>query len=232
MTTRRAALFGFSAIAVTGGAALLHARPQWRQTLSALIATPVAAQPAREENPFAPSEPWAEKLVAAAESQIGRTLAYDPAYTKLSYPGGDVPIEKGVCTDVIIRAYRDGLNADLQMLVHEDMRESFAAYPKKWGLKRPDRNIDHRRVPNLMTFFSRRNASLPVTDNGADYLPGDVVTMNLPGNLTHIALVTPRPSKDGKRPQCIHNIGAGTRLEDIVFAFELTGHYRWKPASG
>lgn len=231
MTTRRAALFGISAIAITGGAALLHARPQWRQTLGALIATPVAAQPAQEEIPFAPSEPWAEKLVAAAESQIGRTLTYDPAYTRLSYPFGDVPIEKGVCTDVIIRAYRDGLNADLQMLVNEDMRANFTAYPKKWGLKRPDRNIDHRRVPNLMMFLQRRGASLPVTDNGGDYLPGDVVTMNLPGNLTRIALVTHRPSADGKRPLCVHNIGAGARLEDMVFAFELTGHYRWKPGA-
>jgi uncharacterized protein len=229
MTTRRAALFGLSAITITGGAAVLAARPQLRQALGALIASPVAAQPAPEANPFAPSEPWSAKLITAAESQIGRTLRYDPAYTQLAYPDGDVPIAKGVCTDVIIRAYRDGLGADLQRLVHEDMRASFSAYPKKWGLKRPDRNIDHRRVPNLMTYFKRKGASLPVSDNGRDYLPGDVVTMNLPGNLTHIVLVTHRPSDDGSRPLCVHNIGAGARLDDTLFTFEITGHYRWKP---
>jgi uncharacterized protein len=190
---------------------------------------PADAQPASDPEPFAPSEPWAAKLVAAAESQIGKTLAYDPAYTRIAYPDGDVPIERGVCTDVIIRAYRNGLGIDLQKVVHEDMRANFSAYPKKWALTRPDRNIDHRRVPNLMTFFKRNNASLPVTDDGRDYLPGDVVTMNLPGNLTHIVLVTGRPNADRTHPLCVHNIGAGTRLEDTLFAFEITGHYRWNP---
>lgn len=229
MIARRAALFGLSAMTLTGGTAALLARPQWRQVLGAYLVAPVAAQPGSEANPFAPAESWAEKLVEAAEGQIGITLSYDPAYTQIDYPGGDVPIGKGVCTDVIIRAYRDGLNTDLQKLVHEDMRANFTAYPRNWGLKRPDRNIDHRRVPNLMTFFKRRGASLPVTENGRDYLPGDVVTMSLPGNLTHIVLVTNRPNAERSAPLCIHNIGAGTRLEDMLFTFELTGHYRWNP---
>jgi uncharacterized protein YijF (DUF1287 family) len=229
MTTRRTVLFGLSTLTIAGAAAALSARPQWRQVLGAFITSPVAAQPAAEPNPFARPEPWAAKLIAAAESQIGKTLSYDPAYTQLSYPGGDVPIEKGVCTDVIIRAYRDGLGIDLQKLVHEDMRANFSAYPAKWGLKRADRNIDHRRVPNLMTYFKRKRAALPVSSEGRDYLPGDVVTMNLPGNLTHIVLVTHRPNADASRPLCVHNIGAGARLEDTLFAFEITGHYRWNP---
>jgi uncharacterized protein YijF (DUF1287 family) len=231
MTTRRSLLLGFSALTLTSGVTALYARPQWKQAIGSWLVAPVAAQPAPVQNPFAPTEPWAAKLVNAAEGQIGRTLTYDPAYTQLSYPGGDVPIQKGVCTDVVIRAYRKGLGTDLQQAVHEDMRANFPAYPKKWGLKRPDRNIDHRRVPNLMTFFKRRGASLPVTDEGQDYLPGDVVTMNLPGNLTHIVLVTNRPSADGLRPLCVHNIGAGARLEDTLFAFEITGHYRWNPVA-
>ena len=231
MTTRRTVLLGLSTLAIGGSAAALQARPQWRQVVGALITSPVAAQPAPETNPFAPSEPWAAKLVKAAESQIGQTLTYDPAYTQLAYPGGDVPIEKGVCTDVVIRAYREGLGVDLQKAVHEDMRTNFSAYPQKWGLKRPDRNIDHRRVPNLMTFFKRKGSALSVTAEGQDYLPGDIVTMDLPGNLTHIVLVTNRPSTDGSRPLCIHNIGAGARLEDTLFAFEITGHYRWNPVA-
>ncbi len=175
------------------------------------------------------AEPWAEKLIAAAEGQIGVTVLYDPAYVSLAFPNGDLPRERGVCTDVVVRAYRDALGFDLQQAVNKDMKAHFSAYPKIWGLSRPDRNIDHRRVPNLQTYFKRRGADLPVSANPADYLPGDIVTQMLPGNLPHMAIVTRRLSPDGSRPMMVHNIGAGTRLEDRLFEFELTGHYRFKP---
>ena len=173
--------------------------------------------------------PWADKLIAAAESQIGITTIYDPAYVGLGFPGGDIPRERGVCTDVVIRAYRDAFALDLQKEVNTDMKAHFSAYPKIWGHKRPDRNIDHRRVPNLQTFFRRKGAEVPVSDRPGDYLPGDLVSQMLPGNLPHIALVTHRLSTDGKRPLVVHNIGAGTRLEDRLFDFEITGHYRFEP---
>ena len=172
---------------------------------------------------------WAGRLIAAAESQIGRTVIYDPAYVRINYPGGDVPGERGVCTDVLIRAYREGLNFDLQKAVHEDMAANFPAYPKHWGLTRPDRNIDHRRVPNLQTFFKRRNAALAVSETAADYLPGDLVTMRLPGNLPHIAIVSASLNDDGSRPLLVHNIGGGTRREDVLFQYPVTGQYRFQP---
>lgn len=174
-------------------------------------------------------QPWAEKLIAAAESQIGVTLVYDPAYAGLAFPNGDIPRERGVCTDVVIRAYRDAFGLDLQKEVNADMKRHFSSYPKIWGLKAPDRNIDHRRVPNLQTFFARRGAALAVSDRPEDYVPGDIVSQRLPGNLPHIALVTHRLSADGKRPMVVHNIGAGTRLEDRLFDFEITGRYRFPP---
>ena len=174
-------------------------------------------------------EPWAEKLIAAAEDQIGVTLVYDPAYVGLEFPNGDLPRERGVCTDVVVRAYRDAFEFDLQKEVNQDMKQHFRAYPKIWGLKRPDRNIDHRRVPNLQTFFKRRGAALPVSRNASHYLPGDVISQMLPRNLPHIAIVTHYRSRDGERPLVIHNIGAGTRLEDRLFDFPITGHYRFEP---
>ncbi|UDF31617.1 UNVERIFIED_ORG: DUF1287 domain-containing protein [Roseateles sp. XES5] len=170
----------------------------------------------------------AQRLVAAARRQVGVTLTYDPAYSRLDYPGGDVPRERGVCTDVIVRAYRDGLAVDLQVLVHEDMRRAFSAYPALWGLKRTDRNIDHRRVPNLQTFFKRAGAALAVSEDGADYRPGDIVSQMLPGNLPHIGIATDERSADGARPLLVHNIGAGARLEDVLFAYPITGHYRFR----
>lgn len=170
----------------------------------------------------------AEKLVAAARSQIGVTLSYDPAYSRLAYPGGDVEPEKGVCTDVVVRAYRKGLGIDLQRLVHEDMAANFASYPANWGLKRPDANIDHRRVPNLQAFFKRRKAALQLSDDSVQYLAGDIVSMLLPGKLPHIGIVSDGTSEDGKRPLLIHNIGRGTQEEDVLFGFELTGHYRYR----
>ena len=172
-------------------------------------------------------EPWVNKLLSAAEKQIGETLLYDPAYVRLDYPGGDVPRDRGVCTDVIVRAYRDGLGIDLQKLVHEDMKRNFAAYPRDWGLAGPDRNIDHRRVPNLQAFFRRQGAELPAAGGQGGYQPGDVVSQKLPGNLAHIALLSSRMGSDGATPMMIHNIGAGARLEDRLFEFEITGHYRF-----
>lgn len=174
---------------------------------------------------FFATSAWADaRLPELARRQIGVTVEYDSAYVRLAYPGGDVPEERGVCTDVVIRALRL-LNFDLQKEVHEDMKRHFAAYPKYWGLKRPDRNIDHRRVPNLQTFFKRRGWGQPVTGNVADYKPGDLVTCLVGGSLPHIMIVSDRKSEDGT-PLVIHNIGAGTEEEDCLFTFPLTGHYR------
>ncbi len=164
------------------------------------------------------------RLPDIARKQIGVTVNYDSDYTVLPYPGGDVPAERGVCTDVVIRALRE-LGLDLQKAVHEDMCSNFAAYPKLWGLKRPDRNIDHRRVPNLRTYFKRRGWELPLTDKSADFLPGDIVTCRIDAALHHIMIVSDRKSPDGT-PYIIHNIGAGTQEEEGLFFFPITGHYR------
>ena len=166
-------------------------------------------------------------IVEAARKQVGVTITYDPAYVALDYPGGDVPREKGVCSDVAIRALREGRNLDLQKLVHEDMKSNFAKYPKIWGLRRPDRNIDHRRVPNLMTYFKRRGYAMPVTQKAADYLPGDLVTCTVPPNLPHIMIVSNRRDFRGI-PLVLHNIGRGVREEPGLFPYPLTGHYRVK----
>ncbi|MBP3499191.1 MAG: DUF1287 domain-containing protein [Akkermansia sp.] len=164
------------------------------------------------------------RLPELARRQIGVTVEYDSAYVGLAYPGGDVPDERGVCTDVVIRALRL-LDFDLQKEVHEDMKRNFAAYPKYWGLKRPDKNIDHRRVPNLQTFFKRRGWGLPVSRNAADYKPGDLVTCLVGDSLPHIMIVSDRRNEEGI-PLVIHNIGMGTEEEDCLFTFPLTGHYR------
>lgn len=174
-------------------------------------------------------ESWQQQLVTAARQQVGVTIVYDPAYVRLAYPGGDIARERGVCTDVVIRAYRDAFALDLQQLVHEDMVRHFSAYPANWGLTRPDRNIDHRRVPNLMAFFKRRGAVLPVSDRPGDYQAGDLVAQMLPGNLPHIAIVADELNAAGSRPLVVHNIGAGARLEDSLFAFPITGHARFAP---
>ncbi|WP_409519817.1 DUF1287 domain-containing protein [Pseudomonas sp. J452] len=166
-----------------------------------------------------------EQLISAARQQVGVTLSYDPVYRQLDYPGGDVPLATGVCTDVLIRALRVQ-SLDLQQAVHEDMRGHFAAYPQNWGLKRPDRNIDHRRVPNLMTWFKRQGLAQPISQQAADYLPGDIVTWDLGRGLTHIGIVSDRRTAQGV-PLILHNIGRGTQEEDILFAFTVTGHYRF-----
>jgi uncharacterized protein YijF (DUF1287 family) len=166
-------------------------------------------------------------LVRAARQQVGVTVQYDGAYQELAYPGGDVPLERGVCTDVVVRALRSARSIDLQKLVHEDMAAHFKAYPsqRRWGSDQPDANIDHRRVPNLMTWFQRAGYARPVSQRPADYLPGDLVTWNLGGNILHIGIVSDRKAVSGV-PLVIHNIGAGTQEEDILFRFAIIGHYR------
>lgn len=173
-----------------------------------------------------------EKLIAQAIAQTKIEVTYDPAYTQISYPNGDVASNKGVCTDVVIRSYR-GVGVDLQKEVHEDMQKHFSEYPKYWKLKKPDTNIDHRRVPNLMIFFKRHGAELPISQKPEDYKPGDMVTWNLqgkntPGGITHIGIVINQKSTDGKRFMIAHNIGAGNKIDDILFDYVIIGHYRYQ----
>lgn len=165
------------------------------------------------------------KLVIAARSQVGVTLEYDPAYVSLDYPGGDVPLDRGVCTDVIIRAMREALGQDLQKLVHVDMKANFGKYPKNWGLKSTDKNIDHRRVPNLRVYFKRKGFEVPMSDKAEDFLPGDLVTCTVAGRLPHIMIVSDKRNDEGV-PYIIHNIGAGAQEEDALFTYPHTGHYR------
>lgn len=171
------------------------------------------------------TEVQAQALVAAAVAQTRTAVMYDGAYRRIPYPGGDVPGAVGVCTDVIIRAYRK-LGVDLQVKVHEDMKRAFSSYPHLWGLAAPDPNIDHRRVPNLRTFFRRAGAELLVSPEANAYRTGDLVTWGLPGNLPHIGIVTDRTSPAGV-PLVVHNIGRGPEVEDILFAYPITGHYRY-----
>ena len=165
-----------------------------------------------------------EKMLAGAKWQIGKTRRYDGSYVRIAYPGGDVPIERGVCTDVVIRAFRRA-GLDLQVLVHEDMKRNFRAYPNHWGLRTPDTNIDHRRVPNLATYFRRKGRAVPVTQRGADYKPGDLVTWRLSSGVPHIGIVS--DVRIGDRYLVIHNIGAGAQIEDVLFEYDVTGHFRW-----
>ncbi|MGZ8852706.1 MAG: DUF1287 domain-containing protein [Thermoanaerobaculia bacterium] len=162
-------------------------------------------------------------IAAAAESQAGVTRHYDPSYVKLKYPGGDVPIERGVCADVVVRAFRK-IGVDLQVSLHEDMSRAFRAYPQRWRLRGPDSNIDHRRVANLMTFFKRQRKSIALH---APYEPGDVVAWRLSNGLLHIGVVSTRRADAGDHHLVVHNIGLGTRTEDVLNAFEIIGHYRW-----
>jgi hypothetical protein len=166
------------------------------------------------------------RVIEGAKRQVGVTRHYDGAYKRITYPGGDVPLERGVCTDVIVRAYRHA-GVDLQVLVHQDMKRNFSVYPKIWGLRRPDTNIDHRRVPNLATFFKRKGESLRVTRRGADYKPGDLVTWRLSSGVPHIGIVSDVRARGTDRHLVVHNIGAGAQIEDVLFAYTVTGHYRY-----
>lgn len=177
-------------------------------------------------NTFAQTDFYKNLSIAGIEL-TKQQVVYDPTYFTIAYPNGDVPANKGVCTDVVIRAYRK-LGVDLQKEVHEDMKAHFALYPKKWGLKKTDKNIDHRRVYNLMKFFSRKGEELTITQNAADYKAGDIVCWLLDGNLTHIGLVVDKKSSDGKRNLIVHNIGGGQVLADCLFSYKIIGHYRYK----
>jgi uncharacterized protein YijF (DUF1287 family) len=202
----------------------------------ACASRPTASQAARGNVPIDASvpqkrpssgSPFLDKLVEAAIARSQEKVRYDATYFKIDYPNGDIPAEVGVCTDEIIRSYRK-VGVDLQKEVHEDMKSNFSVYPKKWGLKKPDTNIDHRRVPNLMVFFERQGSSLAITDQAVDYKPGDVVTWDLGNGLTHIGIVVNIPSEyDENRLLIEHNIGAGPQIEDILFNWKVTGHYRY-----
>jgi uncharacterized protein YijF (DUF1287 family) len=180
----------------------------------------VAAEPAPAETRRA--------IARAAARQVGVTTRYDPSYVRLAYPNGDVPRDRGVCTDVVVRAFR-AVGVDLQSEVHEDMRKNFGAYPRSWGLRSPDRNIDHRRVPNLMRYFERQGKSLPRGGayEGGAYEPGDVVAWRLPNGLHHIGVVAEDRVPGTRRPYVVHNIGDGAQQEDVLFSFVILGHYRW-----
>jgi uncharacterized protein len=194
-------------------------------TLTVLVASSTA-QP--QTASLTPRQEFLKKLVAAAEERTYHTVRYDPAYVRIPYPGGDVPQETGVCTDEVIRSYR-AVGIDLQKEVHEDMEKNFSAYPqqRRWSLSQPDANIDHRRVPNLMVFFSRKGEVLPITDRAEDYSPGDLVTWNLGGGVPHIGIVVDEKSAQGSRHLIVHNIGQGPMREDVLFAWKITGHYRY-----
>lgn len=222
-------------------------------TALALLALVAASSTADRPPPVAEATPaaWAydpalspaeravsTKLVAAAWDRTRRRVAYDPSYVELAYPGGDVPDDRGVCSDVIVRAYR-ALGVDLQKLVHEDMVRDFGKYPARWGLSRPDPNIDHRRVPNLAAFFTRHGRALPTSRDAATYHAGELVTWNLDGagdlppshwlrdtGTPHIGIVTDRRAPSG-RPLIVHNIGAGPQAEDVLLAWRITGHFRF-----
>ena len=170
---------------------------------------------------------FAKKLSNAAISIIDDKIVYTPSYVAIKYPNGDVPAKTGVCTDVVIRAYRK-LGIDLQKEVHEDMKANFSVYPKTWGLKTTDKNIDHRRVPNLEVFFDRKGEKLKVTKNASDYKTGDLVTWMIAGKMPHVGIVTHKKSTDGKRNLIVHNVGGGQVLQDCLFSYDIVGHYRFE----
>lgn len=210
-----------------GGAGILGkvAAGAVKSVVAALAAAALLSSAAVAQEPE--PDPFVRRLVDAALARTQRQVVYDGRYRKIPYPGGDVPDHIGVCTDLIVRVYR-AAGIDLQREIHEDMASEFDAYPRLWGHNRPDPNIDHRRVPNLRVFFERRGAALPVTDNPDRYLTGDLVTWVLPGAKGHIGLVLDRRSADDARPLIAHNIGGGPEVEDVLFAFPITGHYRYR----
>jgi hypothetical protein len=197
-------------------------------TVLMLSATFTALTRAQTTPPTSAShQEFMRQLVAAAVERTHHSVRYDPAYVRIPYPGGDVPADTGVCTDEVIRSYR-AVNVDLQKEVHEDMIRDFSAYPWKWRWRssHPDTNIDHRRVPNLMVFFQRQGETLPITTAADDYRPGDLVTWDLGGGVPHIGIVVDRKGSGG-RYMIVHNIGQGPRMEDVLFNWKITGHYRY-----
>ncbi len=191
----------------------------------------VAALPVAMPSPTimplpANASPQLKQFLEAAIEQSKITTGYDPAWVKIDYPNGDVAPETGVCSDVVVRAFRK-TGIDLQKEVHEDMVQAWAEYPKRWGARGTDRNIDHRRVLNLMTFLRREGKSLPVTDNRADYLPGDVVAWELSDGIEHIGILTNHSADSTGHYLIVHNIGAGARVEDVLMSWKIIGHYRY-----
>jgi len=199
--------------AFLGVATVLHG-------VSAQRGTPPRPQPAE----------LTSRVVRSVLEQTTYTLHYDPSYVRLTYPGGDVPRERGVCTDVVIRAFR-AAGVDLQREVHLDMSANFSVYPQRWGLRGTDRNIDHRRVPNLMTYFQRQGRALTLSNSADNFQPGDVVAWDLGGGVLHVGVVSNVRAAGGQRYQVVHNLAAGAKLEDVLFAWRVIGHYRYFPAS-
>ena len=191
----------------------------------------ISSEPAVPVNPTVKplpdtAAPQLKQMLEGAITQAGVTTGYDPSYVPLDYPNGDVPEKTGVCSDVVVRAFRKA-GLDLQKEVHEDMKVARSEYPKKWGANNPDRNIDHRRVLNLMTYFTRQQKALPISSSATDYQPGDVVAWELTSGIDHIGIVTNLLSDSEDRYLIVHNIGAGTRIEDVLFAWTIKGHYRF-----
>jgi uncharacterized protein YijF (DUF1287 family) len=223
MASRSAGMLKWSAVAAAAIALALYA------SLHAVSAFPAFQANKQTEGNFFRS------FVAAALERTRHTVRYDPAYVRIPYPGGDVPATTGVCTDEVIRTYH-AVGVDLQKEVHEDMLAHRSAYPRKWAVGRTDgdgtdTNIDHRRVPNLMVFFKRKGQSLPLSAHADEYHPGDLVTWNLGGGITHIGIVVDQKSPESGRYMIVHNIGAGPQMEDVLFQWKIIGHYRYWPAS-
>lgn len=203
--------------------------PVLRMAISAVLllaSRPPMAQVKPAES--AARQDFLKKFVGAAVERAQQVVRYEPAYVRIPYPGGDVPADTGVCTDEVIRAYRT-VGIDLQKEVHEDMEQYFSAYTRnwKWLSSHTDTNIDHRRVPNLKVFFSRKGETLPITERAEDYAPGDLVTWDLGGNVPHIGIVVDQKSPAGGRYMAVHNIGRGPKIEDVLFRWKITGHYRY-----
>jgi uncharacterized protein YijF (DUF1287 family) len=204
----------------------LKKRNRWLVLLALAAAGVFAAQPRPQASTAAARQDFLRQFVAAAIDRTHHVVRYDSAYVRIPYPGGDVPAGTGVCTDEVIRAYR-AVGVDLQKEVHEDMVANFSAYPTRWHRQSPDPNIDHRRVPNLMVFFSRKGEMLPITSQADDYAPGDLVTWELDGGATHIGMVVDKKTMFTRRNMIVHNIGEGPKMEDVLFHWKITGHYRY-----
>jgi uncharacterized protein YijF (DUF1287 family) len=196
------------------------------QTAEALKSPAVASVTPVVKSLPVDASPELKQLIDGAIEQAGVTVGYDPSYVAIGYPNGDVPVETGVCSDVVVRAFRKA-GLDLQREVHEDMVRAWSAYPSEWGARRPDKNIDHRRVLNLMRYFERKGRSVPVTSERNDYQPGDIVSWNLNTGVPHIGIVINHWSPDSNGYLIVHNIGAGAKIEDVLFNWKVTGHYRY-----
>lgn len=196
-------------------------RPSQRRAVAVVIPPSSVVQPLP-----ANASSQLKNFVEAAIEQSKVTTGYDPSWVKIDYPNGDVSSDTGVCSDVVVRAFRKA-GVDLQKEVHEDMTRAWSEYPRKWGASGTDTNIDHRRVLNLTTYFDRQGKSLPITNDRADYLPGDVVAWELSDGVEHIGILTNLSSEPDKHYLIVHNIGAGARVEDVLLSWKIIGHYRY-----